>query len=467
MKFRFQYIYAAFILSFALLTILSINFYNRLKVYNRYSTEVEHNYEVMYLLSQVDGRFKETIAAERGYILTRDSSFLQLFAENNILINPLIDSVRTLSGQNNRQVVNLNNLKRIVSERMQQIKKNFNKATLGEIQSLDLRMLQSKVSMREYYQVMQRLEEEEKRLLSIRNDQKKTYQRSTTPMLFSIFMLATIIFVVSFFFIIRELRKRLNFQQQLQQQVGELNRANAELEQLTHAASHHLQEPLRKIRTFANRLVSHYSYGFSEEMKMLLNKIDHSAEHMHGLTADMVKYSNLITAQEKPAAVDLNYIVMKVAEQMDERLTLSGAKMVVSNTLPVITGIPLQLAILFEQLIDNSLKFSRKEVSSIITIKLEDTIGKKISDKVLSVFGGTLYYRISVTDNGMGFSNEFAEKIFQMFQKLDAQPVFFQSKGIGLAMVQRIMINHGGNVTASGVAGDGAIFYLYFPVPNR
>lgn len=467
MKFRFQYIYAVFILSFTVLTILSINFYNRLTVYNRFSTEVEHNYEVMYLLSQVDGRFKEAVAAERGYILTRDSSFLELFAQNNILINPLIDSIRTLSSQNNLQGVNLNNLKRIISERMQQIKMNFSKAARGEIESFDLRMLQSKVSMREYYQVMQKLEEEEKRLLNIRNEQKKSYQRSTTPLLFSIFMFATIIFVVSFFFIIRELRKRLNFQQQLQQQVGELNRANAELEQLTNAASHHLQEPLRKIRTFTNRLVSHHGNGIPEEMKMLLQKIDQSAAHMHGLTNDMVKYSNLITAREKPEAIDLNYIIMKVAEQMDERLTVSGGQVVVSNSLPVVNGIPLQLAILFEQLIDNSLKFCRKDIPCLITITNEGTIGKKISDKIFAVFGGTLYYRVSVSDNGMGFSNEFAEKIFQMFQKLDPQPVFFQSRGIGLAMVQRIMINHGGNVTATGEAGNGAVFYLYFPVPNR
>ncbi|HVK48564.1 MAG TPA: ATP-binding protein, partial [Pseudobacter sp.] len=139
----------------------------------------------------------------------------------------------------------------------------------------------------------------------------------------------------------------------------------------------------------------------------------------------------------------------------------------VKNSLPTIKGIPMQLALLFEQLIDNSLKFAKRDTPPVIIIAHEETVGRTISDKLLSVFGGSLYYKVSVTDNGMGFSNEFAEKIFGIFEKLESQQLFLNSKGIGLAMVQRIMINHGGNVQASGAVGQGAVFYLYFPVPNR
>ena len=466
MKFRFQYIYTAFVLSFAILTVLSILFYKRLMGSNLYSNEVEHNYEMLYLLSNVDSYLKEAIAAERGFILTRDSAMLESYLVTTPKIFPSIDSLRLLAENNNRQIQYFNNLKRIVSERLQQISVNINKAALAEVGTLDLRLLQAKVLMNEYHMVMKRIEEEARKTLAARSLQKETYQRNTPNFLYATFVFAAIIFVVCFFFIIREMRKRLEFQLQLQQQVGSLNRANAELEQLTHTTSHNLQEPLRKIRTFANRLHTKYQDSFPEEAIMLVSKIESIAAHMHGLTADMAKYSNLITSQEPLTDIDLNYVLMKVAEQLDEKLTLAQAKVVVANSLPIIKGNASQLAILFEQLIENSIKFSRNDIPPQIVITNEEIVGKKISDKILSVFGGTMYYKISIADNGMGFGNEFAEKIFMIFQKLEGQYAL-ESKGIGLAMVQRIMVNHGGNVTATGTVGNGATFYLYFPMPGR
>jgi light-regulated signal transduction histidine kinase (bacteriophytochrome) len=77
-----------------------------------------------------------------------------------------------------------------------------------------------------------------------------------------------------------------------------------------------------------------------------------------------------------------------------------------------------------------------------------------------------MYYQLSIADNGMGFDNKYIDKMFYLFQKLESQPASIQSKGIGLPMVQRIMINHGGNVVATGIAGEGAIFHLYFPIPG-
>ncbi len=160
--------------------------------------------------------------------------------------------------------------------------------------------------------------------------------------------------------------------------------------------------------------------------------------------------------------MDLNYALYKVAEQVDARMTMQHAQPGGEQSAAGGPWHPMQLAILFEQLIDNSLKFSRREVPPVITIAHEETVGKTISDKLLSVFGGTLYYKISVTDNGMGFSNEFAEKIFGIFEKLETQQLFINSKGIGLAMVQRIMVNHGGNVSAFRLCWTGRCFLSVF-----
>jgi signal transduction histidine kinase len=470
MKFRFQYIYALFILSFGILTALSVLFYDKLMDFTRSSDEVERNYETMFLLSEVDSYVQEAINSENAFILTRDSSTLTPFFDNQPIINQLTDTLRVLvtapaSPQSATQPVNLIKLKRMVNELMLDARTTINKvATRAGPQEIHYRILQQKVAMNDYKQLRHQMQAVEARTRAERNSENERDRRNTPHFLYATFIFAAGCLIVSFFFIIRELKKRLEFQLRLQQQVAVLNRANTELEQLNHIASHHLQEPLRKIQTFSNRIATRYK-ELPEEVNNLLEKIDTSAKHMHGLTRDMVKYSNLINTQDTPMFIDLNHVLLKVAEQIDEKLTLKQGKLVITNTLPVIKGFPSQLMILFEQLIDNSIKFSRKDVPPVITITLEQVTGNKISNKIMSVLGGTMYYQVSITDNGMGFDNKYVDKMFYLFQKLEAQ-TSYQSKGIGLPMVQRIMVNHGGNVAATGTAGEGAIFRLYFPIPD-
>ncbi|WP_162915917.1 sensor histidine kinase [Paraflavitalea soli] len=465
MKFRFQYIYALFILSFGILTVLSVLFYKRLMDSTQASNEVEHNYETMLLLGQVDSYLKDAINSEQGFILTGDSSLLTPGLSNAAKIPGLLDSIRHFSGAAHNQLTNLARLRGLVADRIRQVKDNISKATHNmDEENLRRRLLEGKVVMADYRQLYDKMQSMEIREKMEPDARKKMGQRNTPNLLYATFIFAAACLIISFFFILRELRKRLEFQQQLQQQVGILNRANAELEQLTNIASHHLQEPLRKIQTFSNQVITRYR-ELPEEVNLLLGKMDMAAKHMHGLTRDMVKYSSLINTQETLMQVDLNYVLMKVAENLDEKLTIKQAQLIITNTLPVIKGIPSQLAILFEQLIDNSIKFSRKEVPPVITIANEAISGSKITNKILTVLGGSRYYKISIADNGMGFDNKYVDKMFYLFQKLETQPTI-QSKGIGLPMVQRIMINHGGNITAMGVAGEGAVFHLYFPIPN-
>jgi signal transduction histidine kinase len=465
MKFRFQYIYALFLLSFGILTALSVLFYKKLMASSDSANDVERNYETMYLLSEVDSYVKDVVNSENAFILTRDSSVLSGYFNNLPQISLLIDSMRNLITSNTQQV-NLIKLKTLIANRLLDAKITINKtATAYEERDIRFRILQEKVGMREYQLLLDNMQDIEEGIRHERDALNESNQRNTPHFLYATFLFAAASLIISFIFIIRELKKRLTFQVQLQQQVSVLNRANIELEQLTTIASHHLQEPLRKIQTFGNRISTRYQ-ELPDEVKLLLDKMEASARHMHGLTRDMVKYSNLINTQETPMTVDLNHVLMKVVELVDERLTLMQGKLVIANTLPVITGIPSQLVTLFEQLIDNSIKFSRKEVTPLIIITHEEVTGNKLSKKIRSVFGGRMYYQLSIADNGMGFDNKYIDKMFYLFQKLELQPASIQSKGIGLPMVQRIMINHGGNVVATGIAGEGAIFHLYFPIPG-
>ncbi|WP_276484377.1 ATP-binding protein [Paraflavitalea pollutisoli] len=464
MKFRFQYIYGLFILSFGILTVLAFQFYKRLQESNTVSNQVEHNYQTMYLLSQVDSYLKDVINAESELLLTGDSTHLATALTNAHRIKPLLDTIHRLIIQTGNQEVNFIRLERLVTTRLSMVKNNMGKAMRNMAQeSLHQRLLEARVLMADYQPLYDQMLSKETLIKTQRDSQKESGQRNTPNFLYATFIFSAIVLVISFVFIIRELTKRLEYQHQLQQQLGSLNRANAELEQLTNIASHHLQEPLRKIQTFGNQIISRHK-DLPEEVKMLLGKMDLAAKHMHGLTRDMVRYSSLINTQETLMQTDLNYVLMKAAEHMDEKLTLRQGKLVVANTLPVIRGIPTQLVILFEQLIDNSIKFARKDIAPVITVTNEILAGQKISDKIKSVLGGTTYYKITIADNGMGFDNKYVDKMFYLFQQLESPQGLYQSKGIGLPMVQRIMINHGGTVTATGIAGEAAIFTLYFPV---
>ncbi|MDF2190284.1 ATP-binding protein [Paraflavitalea sp. CAU 1676] len=465
MKFRFQYIYGLFILSFGILTVLALMFYKRLSDSTLVSNEVERNYQTMVLLGQVDAYLKEAINAEHAFMLVRDSSLLEPVWTSAARIKPIIDSLKPLVNGQSTQAVNLTRLEGLVTTRLSMAKDNIAKAARNtDSGNLSQRLLQTRVNMADYQQLYERMQAIETAAKRASDSQKLISQRNAPNYLYATFIFSAICLTISFMFIIRELTKRLEFQQQLQQQVGSLNRANAELEQLTNIASHHLQEPLRKIQTFSNQVTTRFK-DLPEEVNLLLGKMDASARHMHGLTRDMVRYSSLINTSETLLQIDLNYVLMKVAEQMDEKLTIRQARLVITNTLPVIKGIPSQLAILFEQLIDNSIKFARKDVSPVITITHEGLTGNKISEKIVSVLlGGTAYHKITISDNGMGFDNKYVDKMFYLFQKLESPQGIYQSKGIGLPMVQRIMINHGGNVTASGIAGEGAVFTLYFPL---
>lgn len=223
------------------------------------------------------------------------------------------------------------------------------------------------------------------------------------------------------------------------------------MEQIAHVASHDLQEPLRKIRTFSSRLLLKHAAHLGEEVKSILNRIDTSATRMHELIYDVIAFTNLIHSTENTSMVELNVVIQKVLEELKHEIKSKNAR-VEYEPLPTVQGYPKQLFLLFKSLLDNSLKFTREGVLPEIFIKFRK---KNIKDN--------LYYHLTVEDNGIGFDNEFGKKIFILFQRLHTQQSNYQGKGMGLAIVQRVMVNHNGIVGAKGTPGKGAIFNLYFP----
>lgn len=242
----------------------------------------------------------------------------------------------------------------------------------------------------------------------------------------------------------------------------ELLNINKELEAFTYVSSHDLQEPLRKIQTFAGIILDKESKNLSDNGKNYFRFMQQSAERMRQLIHDLLTFSRLNASERIFETVDLKYIIQEVIEELKVDIVDKHAVVEVKETCKV-QIIPFQFRQLLHNLIGNSLKFSKPKTPPHIKIKCQIISSAKINKtEHLPI---KEYCHISLSDNGIGFEKEFNTKIFEVFQKLHGKEVF-SGTGIGLAIVKKIVENHNGIITASGVLHKGATFNIYLPISH-
>lgn len=250
---------------------------------------------------------------------------------------------------------------------------------------------------------------------------------------------------------LKEMQKRLfENQEELQQKIVELNRSNYELEQFAHLASHDLQEPLRKLFFYSDVIKKRYSESIDHSGIMMLNNMTLAASRMKELINDLLSYSQLQQQKLLFESVDLNAIMEDIIREMDLMIKEKNATIEVSN-LPNITGNSLRLRQLFTNLISNALKYSKKNVSPEIMVT-----GRPVDDTVV----------ISVHDNGIGFEEEYSEKIFGLFERLHTRDKF-PGTGIGLSICKRIAELHHGSISARSVPNEYSIFEVILPLEQE
>ncbi|HYV92527.1 MAG TPA: PAS domain S-box protein [Chitinophagales bacterium] len=239
-----------------------------------------------------------------------------------------------------------------------------------------------------------------------------------------------------------------------------LQHSNQLLEQFAYAASHDLQEPLRKIKTFSDRLQQSSNGRLDETSKLYLEKITTSAARMEMLIQDVLNYSLLTHVEEPFIKTDLNEILESVITDLDILIAEKKAS-INTQLLPSIDVIPLQMHQLFHNLINNSLKFCREGVTCTIDIRSRllsaDEVNQRMLDSTIS------YCEIIFSDNGIGFNQNFAEQIFLIFQRLNAR-VKYAGTGIGLALCRKIINIHHGAIYGEGKENEGASFHVILPV---
>ncbi|HEX8516682.1 MAG TPA: ATP-binding protein [Bacteroidia bacterium] len=251
-------------------------------------------------------------------------------------------------------------------------------------------------------------------------------------------------------------KKLEKYQDRLEVKIKALNASNHSLEQFAYIASHDLQEPLRKIKTYSHLLED--DLDLSDSQKEYFGKIIDSSDRMSSLIKDVLSYSRLSTSVEHKENTNLDELIANVLIDLELLIQEKNATVNVME-MPVLKVIPLHITQLFSNLIHNSLKFSlRTPVINISSRKLSG-----IEQNTVEGLNPALnYYHIKVEDNGIGFDPTYNNKIFDIFQKLNYN--IYSGTGIGLSIVKKIVENHEGVIQAEGVETTGAVFHIYLPV---
>jgi len=252
--------------------------------------------------------------------------------------------------------------------------------------------------------------------------------------------------------------EELTFQNnEKEKRAAELILANNELEAFTYISSHHLQEPLRKIQVFSDRITTDEHQNLTEKGKYYFERIEVAAFHMQALINDLLTYSRTNVTEKKFEKVDLNDVISKVLEDLEKEITTKKAIIEISGNCTAYI-IPSQFHQLICNLVSNSLKFSTTDKPPYITI--ESLYTKPNTKKNKSAVN---YCHIIVKDNGIGFDPQFESRVFEMFQQLNNK-TDYKGTGIGLAIAKKIVENHNGIITATGKLYHGAKFDIYIPV---
>ena len=238
-----------------------------------------------------------------------------------------------------------------------------------------------------------------------------------------------------------------------------LQNMNKELEAFTYVSSHDLQEPLRKIQTFAGRILEKENQNLSDKGKNYFLRMQNEAGRMQTLIQDLLAFSRLSLADRKFETSDINILINEVKKEFKEAIAQKNAIIEVKEVCDV-KIIPFQFRQLLHNLIGNALKFSNPKIRPHIIIKCQNIKYSKIT--IPNHPPQKDYCHISVSDNGIGFEKEFAEKIFEVFQKLHGKEEY-AGTGIGLAIVKKIVDNHNGIITATSKLNKGTTFDIYIP----
>ena len=419
-------------------------------------------------VEQTLAALKDAESAQRGYLLTKDSVFLQPYHNAYDRSGTLIKETRDLIKSNDQQkdLVALQGFIELRFKSFNRVIEHYDNPNLkAETKQMYLLMSKTVMDSIDYY--AQNIKTREDNLLQEREKVKKKYSFLTPFYAVLLMMIAIGILVFSYGKIIEQLNrlkkvfsemKKLN--NELKQKNHKLELYNKELDSFTYIASHDLKEPIRKILTYSGQMEINAHETLSESNRNHLNRIRYAAQRMQNLLNDLLLYSHVNISERNFEDVDLNKIIDDVICNLKEEITETHTE-IKTDKLPVIKGMPFQIKQLFENLISNSIKYKKEQVSPSITIGGYVVNEKDVPEKFYKE--SNQYCKLFIKDNGLGFEQVYAEKVFKLFQRLHST-TDKPGTGIGLTICKKIVDNHNGFIKATSEVNKGTTFEIYLPL---
>ena len=265
--------------------------------------------------------------------------------------------------------------------------------------------------------------------------------------------------IIRVFGITRDITRLKLYEHSLETKIRELNRSNAELEEFAYVASHDMQEPLRKLLTFSERLNTKFSNVLQEEGQLYIERMVAAANNMRLLIDNLLEFSRIARTGDAFEKTSLDQILRKVLADLEVTIEETRTK-VDAGPLPVIEAKPEKMKQLLINIISNAIKFRKPTEAPVITIQCTALTRQDTNEHGLDQ--QKKYFRIAIADNGIGFEQEYAERIFQIFQRLHGKAEY-PGSGIGLAICKKIVDYHNGLIYANGELGKGATITIILP----
>ncbi|HZH01941.1 MAG TPA: ATP-binding protein, partial [Flavisolibacter sp.] len=260
-----------------------------------------------------------------------------------------------------------------------------------------------------------------------------------------------------------DIHEQKTFAEKLEKIVQErtiaLQRSNEDLQQFAHVASHDLKEPVRKVLTFGSRLKEELGKTISDRAATYLSKIEGASVRMYAMIDGVLLYSSINAMEQTKESIDLEELMENIQSDLEIQIIKKGAT-IKYNNLPTLEGSSILIYQLFYNLVNNSLKFARDGVPPVIEFTAQKATSEELTE--LGFHNNRNYIKLQLQDNGIGFSNEEAKKIFGTFTRLHAKDKY-EGTGLGLSLCRKIAERHGGTIWAEGQPGEGATFTVLLP----
>ncbi|GAB2543292.1 sensor histidine kinase [Spirosoma aerophilum] len=439
----------------------AISFYS----YNRYGADMQrirHTYEVTSALENTLSLIKDVETGSRGYVITGDSAYLDPYKSAIKALPGQLEQLEILTNDNKLQVKRRHILEQLIKDKLA-----ITEARM-EVNVIDRRgnriSAESKRRMDRLRKHVALMIDTERVLMDTRSRQAEHSFRSTLIIIFALSLTTFLTLAILYRLLEKELTHRqqtadqlLAYDSQLRGQIRQLEASNEELERFAFVASHDLQEPLRKIQSFANLITDRYANLFDADSMMFMNKISNSAERMSKLIKDLLNFSRISSHQEDFKMVSLGEIVQRILDDQELRIKGLDVQIEISD-LPVIEAVGSQMDHLFNNLISNALKFIRPGVQPLLRIEVKAVSG----DNYAGLVADRQYFEITIEDNGIGFEEKYLDHIFKVFQRLHGKSTF-EGTGIGLAICKRVVMYHHGYITARSQPNEGTTFVVVLP----